>query len=654
MANITPLTAKLQTFKNTVSTSISSMETAKNEIANYLNEALTSYESAYNGITSAITDNQGKAAAQSLALVKQAVEVMKNSITNDMGNILSECKKVSEEITRIEKEIERGNKLSPGAWERFWNEVVGFFTSKWCDNDAGEIKRINEDVEQSMRALEAQLDAIANGSNSVKLGIIGNMVAGGTLGSYIDFTSSYNFNLQQWKTENPVYHANLLGKAGCFVVGQVEGAIKFFEGAVDAVLIAGATVVQGVGCIFGQDWSQNILSNAAKFDVANAITGVAYDALKFVGQYDEGWRTAGNVVGQVTAVVTVGAVLSPAAAYYLSIATAGGQAGEASLKAGNSSLIAFGTGAVAAGVAWATGGIMQKAIGTAPVQNVISKTGQWLTSGSNTANLLNTAGKFVGKAANVITRPAQATTKGIIKAGEAIGTRVGPAVSAIGNKLVQGTKNLYNRITNRGSSTGGSPTGGSLTGGSPTGGSPTGGSPTGGSPTGGSLTGGSPTGGSPTGGSPTGGSPTGGSPTGGSPTGGSSTGGSLTGGSPTGGSPTGGSPTGGSPTGGSPTGGSPTGGSSTGGSPTGGSPTGGSSKVTADNSMFGSISDSEFRAYQARNGIEVPTDELLKRVGITSDMDPFQMDILVTNAAKKRIINAAEGNLLKNYFGIQI
>ena len=41
MANITPLTAKLQTFKNTVSTSISSMETAKNEIANYLNEALT-------------------------------------------------------------------------------------------------------------------------------------------------------------------------------------------------------------------------------------------------------------------------------------------------------------------------------------------------------------------------------------------------------------------------------------------------------------------------------------------------------------------------------------------------------------------------------------------------------------------------------------
>ena len=70
--------------------------------------------------------------------------------------------------------------------------------------------------------------------------------------------------------------------------------------------------------------------------------------------------------------------------------------------------------------------------------------------------------------------------------------------------------------------------------------------------------------------------------------------------------------------------------------------------------MFGSISDSEFRAYQARNGIEVPTDELLKRVGITSDMDPFQMDILVTNAAKKRIINAAEGNLLKNYFGIQI
>ena len=203
------------------------------------------------------------------------------------------------------------------------------------------LKRINEDVEQSMRALEAQLDAIANGSNSVKLGIIGNMVAGGTLGSYIDFTSSYNFNLQQWKTENPVYHANLLGKAGCFVVGQVEGAIKFFEGAVDAVLIAGATVVQGVGCIFGQDWSQNILSNAAKFDVANAITGVAYDALKFVGQYDEGWRTAGNVVGQVTAVVTVGAVFVTSCSILFKFSRPGQAAG--SLKAGNSSLIAFRT-----------------------------------------------------------------------------------------------------------------------------------------------------------------------------------------------------------------------------------------------------------------------------------------------------------------------
>ena len=613
MANITPLTAKLQTFKNTVSTSISSMETAKNEIANYLNEALTSYESAYNGITSAITDDQGKAAAQSLALVKQAAEVMKNSITNDMGNILSECKKISEEIARIEKEIERGNKLTPGWFDSIWNEATMLFTSKWSENDAGEIERINEDVEHSMKALESQLDAIASSSNSIRLGIIGNMVAGGTLGSYIDFASNYNFNLQQWKEENPLYNADFWGKAACFVVGGVEGAIKALEGLVDIGLSVGAAVLQGVGSVFGQDWSQNILSESAKFDVAGFITGFAYDELKSNGQYDARFRIAGKVVGLVST-------------FAQSTSSIGANIVKETVK---SALTKYFFSSSRDVIGYMIGGIVS--------ENVLQVGGtsvEAATTGITTATIvnsvLNSMSSFVEK----------------LKGGSSTGG------SSTGGSRTGGSSTGGSRTG--GSSTGGSSTGGSSTGGSSTGGSPKGGSSTGGSPKGGSSTGGSPKGGSSTGGSSTGGSPKGGSSTGGSPKGGSSTGGSPKGGSSTGGSPTGGSSTGGSPTGGSSTGGSPTGGSPTGGSPTGGSSTGGSPKVTADNSKFGSISDAEFRAYQARNGIEVPTDELLKRVGITSDMDPFQMDILVTNAAKKRIINAVEGNLLKNYFGIQI
>ena len=462
MANITPLTEKLKLFNDTVTPKLSSMDSEKNDISMYLNDAITSCDSAISGISSTIPDDQGKTAVKAMALIKDALEVMKTSITNDMGDILAECKKISEEIAVIEAEIARGNQLTPGFWENVWNEIVGFFTSHWCDNDAGEIKRINEKVEQSMKALEAQLDAIASSSAAIKLGIIGNMVSGGSLGSYVSFDSTYSFNIQAWKEANPIYHANIFGKTACFVVGQVEGAIKFFEGGVDAVLTAGATVVQGVGSVFGQDWSTNFLSEAAEFDIAGAATGWAYDGLKSIGQYDEGWRTAGNVVGQVTAAIVVSAIpgVGPGAAFALGIASAGGQAAEASLQSGNSSATAFLHGGAAAGVAWATGAVFSKIAGCAPVQKVVSKASSWLAGGSKAANMLTGAGEFVGEVVNVVTKPAQWTTRGIIASAKAVGSKVTPVASAVAgklgqgwnkvqnSKLGQGAKNTWNKVQN--------------------------------------------------------------------------------------------------------------------------------------------------------------------------------------------------------------
>lgn len=337
MANIIPLTAKLQAFKDTVSPSISSMENTKNEIANYLNEATTTYESAYNGITSAITDDQGKVASQSLALVKQAVEIMKNSITNDMGNILSECSKISDEIARIESEIERGNKLTPGWWESVWNDITGFFTSEWCDNDAGEIKRINEEVGQSMNALEAQLDAIASSSNSIRLGIIGNMVAGGTLGSYIDFASSYNFNLQQWKAENPIYRETLLGQVGGFVVGLVETPLKMVEGLVDTA----ALIVADVLAITGADTS-GIVNWIATDHVGNFINNTLYNG---TDAYIEA-RTLGKGVSDIFIRKLLSKI--PIVRGVVAVSTAGRTA-EYALANGANLLTATG-GAVAGGV----------------------------------------------------------------------------------------------------------------------------------------------------------------------------------------------------------------------------------------------------------------------------------------------------------------
>ena len=105
MANMNPLSPTLQSFKDTVLSSISSLQSAKEEIAQSLNEASTSFDSAYSGITQSITDEQGTAASNSLKLIMNATEVLKNSMQSDMGNILSECTKVGEIIAEIEAKI---------------------------------------------------------------------------------------------------------------------------------------------------------------------------------------------------------------------------------------------------------------------------------------------------------------------------------------------------------------------------------------------------------------------------------------------------------------------------------------------------------------------------------------------------------------------
>ncbi|MBO5376088.1 MAG: hypothetical protein J6A52_04475, partial [Bacilli bacterium] len=302
--------------------------------------------------------------------------------------------------------------------------------------------------EQSMKALEAQLDAIASSSAAIKLGIIGNMVSGGSLGSYVSFDSTYSFNIQAWKEANPIYHANIFGKTACFVVGQVEGAIKFYEGVVDAGLTVGAAVVQGVGCIFGQDWSTNFLSEAAKFDIAGVATGWAYDGLKSKGQYDEGWKNAGFTVGEVVAAYS--------STQFLRALSAGGQTAEASLQAGNSSGTAFFNGGVVGVITYGfehlVGRFFESKIASKFVSKVVSK----LTSGTKAANVLTGVGKVVGNVANVITKPAQWTTKGIV----AVGSKLTPVTSAVvgklgqgwnkvqNSKLGQGAKNTWNKVQN--------------------------------------------------------------------------------------------------------------------------------------------------------------------------------------------------------------
>ena len=324
MANMNPLSPTLQSFKDTVLSSISSLQSAKEEIAQSLNEASTSFDSAYSGITQSITDEQGTAASNSLKLIMNATEVLKNSMQSDMGNILSECTKVGEIIAEIEAKIKEGEPLEPGFWDKVFN-------------DQGRIDALNQEIDRLNRQGEAQLNAIAGASGAITLGIQGNMISGGTLGSYLAFSENYNFSREEWEKENPVYTESLLGQVGGFVVGLVETPLNIVEGLADTAALVAADVL----AIVGADTS-GIKNWIATDHVGNFVNDTLYsgsDAYSTV-------RGAGGAVSDFVFRKLLGQI--PVVRGVLAVSTAG-RVAESTLASGADLGVATG-GAVVGGV----------------------------------------------------------------------------------------------------------------------------------------------------------------------------------------------------------------------------------------------------------------------------------------------------------------
>ena len=335
MANMNPLSPTLQSFKDTVLSSISSLQSAKEEIAQSLNEASTSFDSAYSGITQSITDEQGTAASNSLKLIMNATEVLKNSMQSDMGNILSECTKVGEIIAEIEAKIKEGEPLEPGFWDKVFNEITKMFTNKWAENDQGRIDALNQEIDRLNRQGEAQLNAIAGASGAITLGIQGNMISGGTLGSYLAFSENYNFSREEWEKENPVYTESLLGQVGGFVVGLVETPLNIVEGLADTAALVAADVLAIVGADTSgiKNWiatdhvgnfvNDTLYSGSDAYSTARGAGGAVSDFVfrKLLGQIP--------VVRWVLAVSTAGRVAEStlASGANLGVATVGGVVG---------------------------------------------------------------------------------------------------------------------------------------------------------------------------------------------------------------------------------------------------------------------------------------------------------------------------------------
>ena len=299
-----PLSAKLKTYEANVYKQEGTFKAAATSISDSVNEALTKYQQSQSEIGSAAgSDPQGQCCIQCLDLVSQACSRLKQTMITDMGDICSKCEEVDGTIDEIKAKQQFVSGLTKSLWiEEVWDDIYGFIAGHWNNSHHGQAKQANEEIKQLIKCAETQLDQIASASYSISLGIDhGNMVHGGSMGGYTSFADNYSFNKQQWIDENPVVHLNVLQQAGCLVAGAVESVVKVVEGVGDAVL----TVCAGVtSLITGND--DNWFRQAAEYDLAGKVG----DGLSYVltlgtvsaDQYHESaGRAAGNFVGSAVA-----------------------------------------------------------------------------------------------------------------------------------------------------------------------------------------------------------------------------------------------------------------------------------------------------------------------------------------------------------------
>ncbi len=346
MANAVNMSTVLTQFDNSgIIDGLSSIKSARSSVASTVNSVLNAFSDLSSTVKSTFLDSAGDSLHISFSLLRDASSRLHNSFeASDMPRIINETEKVGKIIREIKASRAEilNTKIDWGIEEL--DSTAGAYTGK----DA-RVNRLNHYIEYLNREGERQLNAIRSSSSSIRLGIIGNMKYGGSLGKHTSFDTTYDFVRPAFvDTPNEVtsgfwdFFANIGGIVGTFVVGTVEGVIKFGEGIVDAGLTAASWAANVVGLTGLSD----TLSNIAKYDVAGTLTGVAYDFLKEHGIYNDAARTAGVLVGQVTAatalfVATGGAstglealIGATKAATVLSALSAGGQTSEGVLQSG--------------------------------------------------------------------------------------------------------------------------------------------------------------------------------------------------------------------------------------------------------------------------------------------------------------------------------
>ena len=295
-----PLSKKLQTYKANVMGNEGTYTEKAGEISNYINTAQNTIDTAKGDIASSINDAQGADCVAAMELVSQACSRLKQSIVSDIGGICSKCEEVDKVIIEIEKKQQEASNIPRSLWiEEAWDDLGHFIAGHWNNSNHGKFKKLNDEIIQSIKLAESQIDAIANASYSIELGIKATQDGSVDIGPYSGFSDNYSFSQEQWLSENPIAHLNILQQTGCAVAGAVESVVKAGEGIVDAVL----TVAAGVtSLITGND--DNWFRQAAEFDFAGMVGDAAASVLTLgtvsKEQYHESaGRAVGSFVGSV-------------------------------------------------------------------------------------------------------------------------------------------------------------------------------------------------------------------------------------------------------------------------------------------------------------------------------------------------------------------
>ena len=274
MAVLNNVSSRLEKFIKEVYPSSADYKSKAGDLKVAVTTSKSKYQSSLDDIANAWTSSDSAATKQILELVVNACKNIESSIDTDLLAAINDFEKVKEKYDEVEKLRKDNANLKPG--EEVEIEGIGVivdFNGAWWDgkkyvkNDDDKIKKVNVQIEIANRQGEALIDAIKSGLDGVKLGILGNMHRGGSLGPvtsyYLDETAVAA--IAEELSSKPL---NILQELGCAVVGLVESVVKVAEGVVDFALTIGAGVVS-----LATHDDDNFLRKIAEFDVARNTVG---------------------------------------------------------------------------------------------------------------------------------------------------------------------------------------------------------------------------------------------------------------------------------------------------------------------------------------------------------------------------------------------